>query len=335
MKLDPIKPNEKIEKLIAKKITNWFYENFFKGCFEILKNNTVENAQDILRQAITSGLIFYQDGAFYSSKGRFSNAISKELEKIGAKYSKYRKAYLINAKNLDIEILWAIETTKAKTSAVALAIKAYLTKQLGNITQLQKDFVIDGIVERMLFDLQERVNKSIKAKKIEIIAPKIDDFKAREIAKKYTNNLDFFIKDWANENIPKMREVVGQMAISGKSQKDIADYIYNNYEVKTKDKAMFLARNETGLATTSYLEAKYKQEGFTSFIWKTNLDGRERKLHKELNGKKFRFDDPPIIYKNEKTGQEQRGLPGQTYNCRCSMIPYYDKEFLQNRKEKK
>lgn len=337
MELKPIKYKLEYERLIAKDIIKWFYDSFFKGCFEILENNQVENAQDVLRQAIIRGVIFYQDGAFYSSKGRFSNAIAKELESIGAKYSKWRKAYLISSKNLDIELLWAIQTTKVKTAVAATAIRAYLTSQLGKLTELlQKNFVIDKTVEYIFQDLQRRVIKSLKEKKIPTIAPKFNDFRAQEFARNYTNNLNFWIKDWVEEDIVKMREVVGQMAIDGKSRKDIADYIQNRFKV-AKDKAQFLARNETAIATTSYLKAKYQDEGFINFKWKTNLDGRERELHKELNGKIFAINDPPVIYqriKNKVVISEQRGLPGQTYNCRCLMIPVYDKEFLQNRRKK-
>ncbi len=314
MELKPIKYKREYERLIAKDIIKWFYDSFFKGCFEIVKNNQVENAQDVLRQAIINGAIFYQDGAFYSSNGRFSNAISKELENIGAKYSKWRKAYLISSKNLDIELLWAIQTTKAKTATVATAIQAYLASQLGKLTELQKNFVIDKTVEYIFEDLQRRTIKSLEEKNIPTIAPKFNDFRAQEFAKNYTENLDFWIKDWTEENIVKMREVVGQMAIDGKSRKDIADYIQNRFKV-AKDKAQFLARNETAIATTSYLKAKYQDEGFTHFKWKTNLDGRERELHKELNGKIFAINDPPVIYINKKTGEQQRGLPGETYNC--------------------
>ena len=94
-------------------------------------------------------------------------------------------------------------------------------------------------------------------------------------------------------------------------------------------KAEFLARNETAIATTSYLQAKYRKEGFTHFKWHTNLDGRERPLHRELHNKIFAFDNPPII--DERTGQ--RGLPAETYNCRCTFSPVATKEFWENRKK--
>lgn len=336
MELKPVKYNKKYELLIVRKINDWFNDVIFKGCFEILKNNVVENAQDDLIRAIQSGRIFYQDGAFYSATGRFSNVIAKELENIGAKYSKYRKAYLINPKAINIDILWAIQTTKAKTSAVVVALQTYITNQIGKLDEYHKDLLIDTAVEQIMFDLQKRVNKTLAEKKIPTIAPEINDFRANEIAKNYTNNLVFWIKDWVPEEMIKMRDTVGQMAIAGKSKKDIANYIIAQKGVSER-KALFLARNETGIATTSYLQAKYQDEGFTHFKWITNMDGRERPLHRALNGKTFAFNDPPVIYQLTKKGtvvREDRGLPQQTYNCRCTFTPVFNKEFLENRRKK-
>jgi len=177
-------------------------------------------------------------------------------------------------------------------------------------------------------DLQKRVYANAKKHRIELITPKLDDFTSNEIAKNYTNNLDFWIKDWTEEQIIRMREVVGKMSIDGQSVKTIEDYLIKEFGVAQR-KARFLARNESAIASTSYLVSKYQAEGFTTFKWHTNIDGRERPLHKQLNGQIFRFDNPPII--DERTGE--RGLPSQTYNCRCSFSPIPHKEWLENRKK--
>lgn len=334
MELRPVLYKKAYELKIAKAIYKWFYNSFFKGCFEIInKKGFIDNSNNIIIEAIRSGLIYYEDGAFYSKNNRFSNSIAKELERLGAKYSKYRKGYLINIKKLDMQIVWAIETVKARSGYVAKAIQSYLTTQLSNIDDLLKNLVIKTAVNEIMLDLQKRTFKTLEEKKIPVIYPKLTDFTSNEIARKYTDNLDYWIKNWAETDIPKMREVVGQMAIEGQSTKTIANYIQKEFDVSSKSKALFLARNETGLATTSYLEAKYRQEGFERFKWHTILDGRERKLHKELNGQVFRFDDPPIIY--EYKGIQQRGLPKETFNCRCSFSPVFDKDFLLNRRKKK
>lgn len=326
--MKPIKYKKAYENLIVNKITQWLWDNIFEECFNILESTTVYNDAFILRNAIEQGKIYYQDGAFYSNTGKFSNAVAKELETIGAKYSKYRNAYLIDKTNVPTEILWAIDIVKAQTAAKAVLIQKYLTEQLGLLNKEEKRLVFDSAVENIMQDLQKRVYQNARAGRIELITPKLTDFRKNEIAKRYTNNLDFWIKNWTEEEIVKMRDTVGKLAIDGKSRKDIAQYLQKQFGVSER-KAKFLARNETSIATTSYLQAKYQDEGFTHFKWVTNLDGRERKLHKELNGKIFAFNDPPIIY--ERTGQ--KGLPGETYNCRCSMIPIANKQWLENRRK--
>lgn len=325
MQLKPIGYKKEYERVIANKIIIWLWANVYKECFAIMRSNTVENASDKLLNAIRTGLIYYRDGAFYSSRTRFSNEIAKELETLGAKYSKYRKAYVMA--NPPIEILWAIDTAKAVTAQKVATIQAFLTYQLGRLGDLEKKLIFDEAVNQIMLDLQKRVYANAKKQKIELITPKLTEFRQNEIAKRYTENLDFWIKNWTSENIIKMREVVGQMSIEGKSRKDIENYIVKEFGIAQRH-AKFLARNESAIATTSYLQAKYKDEGFTNFKWVTNLDGRERPLHKELNGKIFSFDNPPII--DERTGQ--RGLPAETYNCRCLMSPVINKEFLENRK---
>lgn len=328
MELKPIKYKRAYEKLIADKIINWLWNDIFKECFDILESKTVYNDSDIIRNALEQGLIYYQDGAFYSNTGRFRNELAKELESLGAKYSKYRKAYLLEKSKVPMEILGTIDMIKASVAGKVTVLQGYLSYQLNELPKEAKKLAFDKTVEQIMQDLQDRVYKNAAEKKIELITPKLTDFRANEIAKNYTNNLDFWIKNWTGDRIIKMREVVGQMAIDGKSTKTIAEYIQKEFGV-SKRHAKFLARNESAIATSSYLEAKYKDEGMTEFKWHTNLDGRERPLHKELNGQVFRFDNPPII--DERTGE--KGLPGQTYNCRCAMTPVINKEFWENRKK--
>ena len=289
------------------------------------------NNNNLINDAIKAGTLYYQNGGFYSKSGRFSNAISKELEKIGARYSKYGRGYRLAKEKLPESLLWIIETTNAKVYADVVAIKQFMDKALGNIEEALKSLKLTDIAEQMILNLEKRVDDNFKANKIETIAPKMTDFRAREFAKNYTENLEFYIKKWQPEEIVKMREVVGQMALDGESRITIQNYIKNQFKVSQR-KAEFLARNESSIAVTEYLSAKYQEEGFTEFKWITNLDGRERKLHKELNGKIFRFDDPPVIYIDEKRGIVQKGLPGETYNCRCTFIPITSKMQLIDKK---
>lgn len=332
MELEPIKYKKEYEMLISREIIAWFWENIFKECLRILKADTVYNDTNIIISAIQRGMLYYQNGAFYSKTGHFGSKLSIELEKLGAKFSKYRKAYLLDKKLMPVEILGAIDMGKAKLVNKVVLIQAFLTQQLKTLKE--KKIAFGNIVNKIMTNLQERVYQNAKKKQIELITPKLNDFTKNEIAERYTNNLNFWIKNWTededfnNVTIPKMRNAIGKMVIDGKSVKDVENYILSSF-TKCKRHAQFLARNETAIATTSYLQAKYRQEGFEWFRWHTNLDGRERPLHRKLHNQVFRFDNPPVI--DERTGQ--RGLPAETYNCRCTFSPVATKEFWENRKK--
>ena len=335
MELKPIKYKKAYETIIANQIIVWLWSNIYKECFSILDSQTIYNSEDDIRGAIEQGLIYYQDGAFYSKTGRFSNKISFELEKLGAKYSSYRKAYLIDKAKIPTNLLWAVDTMRAQTAQKVAVLQAFLTNQASALKTEEKKLVFDTAVEAIMQDLQERVYKNANANKIELITPKLTEFRKSEIARRYTENLEFWIKGWYSDHIVAMREVVGKMAEDGKSLKTIGEYLHKEFGVDERH-AKFLARNESAIATTSYLAAKYEEEGIEYFRWIVNLDNRERPWHRTLGtvgpdgkGNIYRFDDPPII--NEKTGQ--KGLPGYDYNCRCTLAPIIDKDFFERRRK--
>lgn len=312
--MKPIEPSKYFDDKIARQIINWEWLWYYKPMLDILKPKSVNNDENTIINAIKSGLLYYQNGAFYSKSGRFSNRIATELEKIGARYSKYGRCYRIS--KLPTNIAWIVETTKAKVFSDVIAIKKMLDFSIGSLDEIIKHLKIEDVAEAMFQDLQDRTIKMFNQNKIQTIAPKMSDFRAREFAENYTDSIKFHIKDKLPEQIIKMREIVGQMAIDGESRITIQQYIENNF-VKDQKRAKFLARNESAIATTEYLKAKYQEEGFEEFKWIANLDERVRDEHRDLNGTIHRFDDPPVI--DKRTGT--RGMPGEFYNCRCKFIP--------------
>ena len=339
MFLDPIKYNEHIEKEIANVISDFFYDNLYKGLMDIINvSNRVFNAKTtLLQDAIIRGDIYYQNGVFYSKRNKFSREIAKELERIGAKYSKWRKAYVISELKLNTEVLWAIQTEKTRTDATVQALVEFLTVKYAELPKLSNEVFFGELVNKMFLNLQDRLYKNAHKHKIDFITPRLDDFQMQEIYKNYVDNLEFWVKNFSEQEIIKMRETILQMVLDGKTTPTIADYIQQRLGVNER-KALFLARNENAIATASYLKAKYQAEGFKYFRWFTSNDERVRPHHKKLglkinnefgiDGKNiYAFENPPII--NEKT--EQRGLPGEDYNCRCVMSVYVDKELYKRK----
>lgn len=330
--LKPIPTKFKYIKQASKLLQNYLYENFFKEILDIVNSKTVYNDKNALNNAILSGRVYYQNNMFYAD--RFSNAVAKELEELGAIYKS--GGYFLENFKIPVEIQQSIALASIKNTAKLAAISAVLNKVEQNINEFVNGLVLDDLIESLVTDLQKDISQTLEQKKIPVIDTTLTPKQADTIAREYTNNMQYWVKNWSEKEIKIMRKEVQEMGLNGASPKTISKYFQNRWGIAQR-KADFLARNETGILTSAYKAAKYQEQGYTHFRWITFMDGRERKLHAEYNNKIFRFDDPPII-EQLKVGKNyipkpngQRGLPKQTYNCRCDFVPVINTEFFQNR----
>lgn len=86
-------------------------------------------------------------------------------------------------------------------------------------------------------------------------------------------------------------------------------------------RAKLIARDQTSKVTSQMNAERQKSVGIKKFQWLHSGGGAEpRKLHLELSGQIFSYDDLPVI--DSKTGE--RGLPGTLINCKCQAIPILD-----------
>ena len=148
---------------------------------------------------------------------------------------------------------------------------------------------------------------------------------SKQIAEDYVYNMQYWVKNWEVKNIVKMRKDVQQMVQDGSRLPTIREYFEKRWKV-AKDKAHFLAVNESHLASSVIKATHYQNMGFTHFKWLRSTSVEKRKLHEEYYGKVFSYSNPPII--DERLGI--RGLPRQIWNCRCEQIPVVNTEFYQN-----
>lgn len=102
---------------------------------------------------------------------------------------------------------------------------------------------------------------------------------------------------------------------TGTRASEIAKEILRSGEV-AESRAMTIARTETSRTVSNMVQARSQYIGSDGYFWRTSEDSDVRKLHKELNGKFFRWDDPPIAGENG-----ERAHPGCIYNCRCFADP--------------
>lgn len=373
----PVQISEYFLRQIAAGLKKEIYDSMFKQIFEVLNSNSIYNDKKTLTNAIQSGKIFYENGAFRSNKP-FSNAVADELEKLGAKFK--HGAYYIERALLPVEIENALSIIAARETAKIAALNGLLVRLAATVGQeTAVKLFIEKAVDRMFKKLQVDLEETTKERKVPVIDvsvdipdidiadtdfQKIDEYhqltkeerknlevpklnidevviskRAKKIAEDYTYNMDYWVKNWKAKEITVMRRDVLEMTQNGARTETIKKYFMTRWGIAER-KAEFLARNESGIASSVLKATHYQDMGCTHFKWLRSTSKEKRELHleyaKETNNKYgiggtniFAFDNPPII--DERTGQ--RGLPQQIYNCSCGMVGIKNPQYYINRQK--
>lgn len=82
----------------------------------------------------------------------------------------------------------------------------------------------------------------------------------------------------------------------------------------SRSRARFWAVDQTLKLNAAVTRAKHESLGIVKYVWRTSRDGSVRDEHAALEGKTFRYDDPP------ETGTGKHN-PGEDYWCRCHADP--------------
>lgn len=125
------------------------------------------------------------------------------------------------------------------------------------------------------------------------------------------------------ETLDKMRDIVYDGFTNGKTTTRMVKEIQHTYGVSRK-RAELIARDQTAKLNGQIQRAQQQDAGITEYIWYTVGDGRVRKSHAALNGKKFSWNDPPVV--DDRTGR--RCHPGEDYQCRCIGRPVFNKNTI-------
>lgn len=146
---------------------------------------------------------------------------------------------------------------------------------------------------------------------------------------------DFYkeqLQDWSKQNVElistipndtlaKMREIVYNGYISGKTTTRMLKEIQRAYKVGLKH-ARLIARDQTAKLNGQIQRHQQIDAGITEYIWCTSGDERVRDSHKALDGKKFSWDNPPL------NSDGRSCHPGEDYQCRCIGRPVFNSSNL-------
>lgn len=282
------------------------------------------NSSNALLEAIRMGFVWYEDGYF---RGKFSAVISREIMRTGAVFDGRAHAWKIAPDLVPSDIKFTQATADARFRAMRDKLISMLDSiDVANVTlasQMEKSYF------RTLGEMESDLQRTMPTEPIKpsdapatarsriAIEAKLTDAQKNLIAQQWSDNAELYIKGWTQNNILKLRsELVQPHVLAGGRAQAMVKTIQDNYGVSQR-KAKFLARQETALLMSSFQESRYADMGVQEYKWSDSHDKRVRHDHHELNGKIFRFDQPPIS--NKKTGA--RNNPGQDFNCRCIAIP--------------
>lgn len=122
------------------------------------------------------------------------------------------------------------------------------------------------------------------------------------------------IKSLPIEAAERVHKLTTEGMSEGRRTSAIAADILASGEV-TRSRADLIARTEVSRTATELTKARAEHIGSTHFIWRCVHDGSTRPSHRALDGKTFRWDQPP------ECDRGHHALPGGIWNCRCYPEP--------------
>lgn len=281
---------------------------------EVIPDGMRTNAKEkksALVDAILKGRVQYVRGYF---EGSFSADISREIRSMGGVWDKKGKRFRIQLERVDYNARIAIGQVTSKMNRLHHRINTYLSN-LRTMAENNPRFKLDRYFEDAINELEDKFEEGVEGL---IVPPTLTDEMRRNLAEKYTNNLNLYINNWTTESIERLRKRVENNAFEGYRSSELVKELEHDYQM-SHAKAKFLARQETSLLMSQFREERYKSVGVERYMWSTSGDQRVRPYHKRLNGKVFTWDNPPIV--NERGDRKH---PGQDFGCRCIAIPLID-----------
>ena len=319
---------DSVSEPIEEEINKIFYKVLWEPLLEVLEKYNLdlfENAVTVgiaeIIKAMKSGKISMERNKLsVTFTGKFNATISKEFKKLGGKYNQKTKSWNLPYKKLPQEINVAQGQIKVKDE------------------QMQRDMIqalpsLDQVSELIKKNdewLEENIHKAVEdmesdwqtASRDLAISPEFTTAQREDIAKAYTDNMNLYVTDFSEKQIKELRLIMEEGISTGARSSSLIKELQGRFDI-SENKAKFLAKQETRLLSTQYLHQRASVAGVKTFRWSTSNDSKVRDIHKKLNKQVFSMDNLPVIHSG-KNGDE-RGLPGQTFGCRCRAIYIFDK----------
>ena len=232
--------------------------------------------------------------------------------------------------------------------------------------QSRKDSRMDGIsdlrkaISQRFSKAKDSISKKIEdfslQDKLDMAAAMIKNTALREWKKTVRKTLklelldDYYqdemyqeaIKQWVSEGsdamgavpqdlMEQVKDIIETGFMKGTPASQIRKEIQRAYYMKRTELAHGAA-GRVSVLNSECTRINQEDAGVREYMWVTRRDSRVRKCHATLDGRYFRWDNPPEMwYETKAKGRVMTGRhcnPGEDYGCRCSAIPRFDIETI-------
>jgi SPP1 gp7 family putative phage head morphogenesis protein len=241
---------------------------------------------------------------------------------VGAAYARELEALTAE---MHAETAAAVKAEFANTAAADAADDFWtrLANRLASKFASKATALATGFLTRVNANATSNLERSLKSTSADLtLNMKNTPAVNKAIKSRISDNVDLITRIPA-EFLDKVKKDVNDSLSKGNGLADLQTKMEERYG-EAKRHAQLVALDQTRKAYTAINTAKMRANGISKFEWVHSGGSQEpRKYHKDppaqggLNGGIFDINDPPII--DKKTGE--RGLPGDDYNCRCTMRP--------------
>ncbi len=174
-----------------------------------------------------------------------------------------------------------------------------------------------AVAEKMVLDVAVRDEKAWKAASVDMgraLHRQISETPLGAVIRRRLEDQVHLITSLPREAAQRVHDLALENITTGERTDSIIAKIMETGQV-TRSRATLIARTEVGRTATELTKARAEYVGSTEFIWRTVGDSDVRQSHRALNGKAFRWDQPP------ECDPGHHALPGSIWNCRCWAEP--------------
>jgi len=202
-----------------------------------------------------------------------------------------------------------IRVPKSTAEAVRVAMKR-VTRAL--LTSKGLDTIMVRAAEGA--DRHSRAAWKLQAEALGLNPEGEDLFLAKRMRDFRAGNLRL-IKSLCQEHVARVGKVLAD-AGRGTRVEEIARELQEATGA-SQARAQLIARDQVLSLNAQVTRDRHEAAGITEYTWSASRDVRVRKRHRDLDGTRQRYDDPPVV--DLKTGR--RAHAGQDFQCRCVAVP--------------